>query len=111
MVGLYGTMTQAVTGRTREIGVRMALGAQTHEVTGMMLRHVGRLVAGGLAIGIPCAWLGARVVASFLFGVGPANLSTTLASCAVVVAASAFAGYFPARRAARVDPVVALRSE
>jgi predicted permease len=111
MVGLYGTMSHAAAQRTREIGVRMALGAQTREVIGMMLRQAGRLVVGGLALGIPCAWLGSRVIASFLFNVGPASLSTTLASCAVVVVASAFAGYFPARRAARVDPVVALRSE
>jgi predicted permease len=111
MVGLYGTMSHAASQRTREIGVRMALGAQTREVMGMMLRQVGRLVVGGLALGIPCAWMGSRVIASFLFGIGPASLSTTLASCAVVVVASAFAGYFPARRAARVDPVVALRSE
>ncbi len=111
MVGLYGTMTQAVTRRTREIGVRMALGAHTSEVTGMILRHVGRLVAGGLAIGVPLAWAGAHVIASFLYGIGPVSVSMTLACCAVVAVVSALAGAFPARRAARVDPVIALRSE
>jgi predicted permease len=111
MVGLYGTMTQAVTRRTREIGLRMALGAESREVTGMILRQVGKLVFAGVAIGIPCAWAGASVVASFLFGVGPANLSTTLACCAAVAGVSAVAGFFPARRAARIDPLVALRRE
>jgi ABC-type antimicrobial peptide transport system permease subunit len=111
MVGLYGTMTQAVTRRTREIGVRVALGAQAHEVTGMILRQVGWLVLAGVAIGVPCAWAGARIVASFLFGVGPAHLWTTLACCAAVTAVSALAGFVPARRAARVDPLVALQRE
>jgi ABC-type antimicrobial peptide transport system permease subunit len=111
MVGLYGTMMQAVTRRTREIGVRVALGAQAHQVTGMILRYVGRLVLAGIVIGVPCAWAGARVIASFLFGVGPANLGTTLACCAAVIMVSALAGFLPARRAAHIDPLVALRRE
>jgi predicted permease len=111
MVGLYGTMTQAVMRRTREIGIRVALGAQAHEVTGMILREVGQLLVAGVAIGVPCAWASAHVVASFLFGVGPANLSTTLLCCVAVAGVSAVAGFVPARRAARIDPMVALQRE
>jgi ABC-type antimicrobial peptide transport system permease subunit len=111
MVGLYGTMTQAVTRRTREIGVRVALGAQAYEVAGMILRQVGWLVLAGVAIGVPCAWAGTRVIDSFLFGIGPATVWMTLACCAIVIGVSALAGFVPARRTARVDPLVALRRE
>ncbi len=99
MVGLYGTMAQAVVRRTREIGVRIALGARTHEVTTMILRDTGRLVLAGLALGVPAAWASGRVVESFLFGVSPADLSTTLACCVAVIGVAAVAGLVPARRA------------
>jgi predicted permease len=111
MVGLYGSMTQAVTQRTREIGVRLALGAQPREVTGMILGEVGRLVLLGVAIGVPSAWAGAHLVASFLFGVGPGNAVTTVLCCALVTAICIAAAFVPARRAARVDPLLALQHE
>jgi putative ABC transport system permease protein len=111
MVGLYGTLAQAVTRRTREIGVRMALGAQRPDVTRMILRDALILVAGGILIGVPMAWSVAQVVASFLFSVTPANPAVTIACCAVVAAVSTAAAYVPARRAARIDPLIALQQE
>jgi putative ABC transport system permease protein len=104
-------MTQTVARRTREIGVRMALGAQSRQVTGMVLGQVVRLVIAGIAIGVPCAWGGAHLVSSFLFGVGPANPLTTAVCCAAVAGVSALAGFVPARRAARIDPLIALQRE
>jgi predicted permease len=111
MVGLYGTMAQAVMRRTREIGVRMALGARAQEISGMILRDAGRLVLAGIAIGVPAAWASARVVQGFLFEVGPANPVTTVLCCALVLAVSIVAGLVPALRAARVDPLRALQQE
>jgi ABC-type antimicrobial peptide transport system permease subunit len=111
MVGLYGTMAQAVVRRTREIGVRIALGARTHEVTAMILRDTGRLVLAGLVLGVPAAWASGRVVEGFLFGVSPADLSTTLACCVAVIGVAAVAGLVPARRAARIDPIVILQQD
>jgi predicted permease len=111
MVGLYGTLAQAVIRRTREIGLRIALGAQTRDVTGMILREAGQFVLMGIVIGVPGAWASARVVGSFLFGVGPSTATPTIACCAIVISVSAFAAFVPARRAARIDPLVALRRE
>jgi ABC-type antimicrobial peptide transport system permease subunit len=111
MVGLYGTMAQAVMRRTREIGLRMALGARAHEVSGMILRDAGKLVLAGIIIGVPAAWASARVVQGFLFGVGPANLFTTVFCCVLVLTVSLAAGLVPALRAARVDPLRALQQD
>jgi len=111
MVGLYGTLAQAVTRRTREIGLRMALGARAHDVGTMILRDAGRLVLSGIAIGVPSAWASARLVQSFLFGVSPSNLFITAYCCVLVVAVSTVAGLAPALRAARVDPLLALQQE
>jgi putative ABC transport system permease protein len=110
-VGTYGVLSYAVEQRTQEIGVRMALGAQPGTVLGMILSQGGRLVALGLALGIALA-LGLRqVFASVLYGVQATDV-LTLASVVVILAAVAFvACYVPARRATRVDPLMALRQE
>src|SRR5436309_9904405 len=110
-VGLYGTMAYTVARRTGEIGIRMALGAQRGGVVRMVLREVLVLVAGGLAIGTVAALGTSRFVASFLYGM-KANDPLTLSLAVTTLLGSAVAAaYAPARRASRIDPVVALRHE
>lgn len=111
LVGLYGTLTQAVTRRTREIGVRVALGAQARAVTLMIMGEVGRLVMVGVAVGVPLAWAAAHLVTSFLFGVTPADLPTSVVCALLVSSAAAIAAFIPARRAARIDPLIAIQRE
>jgi macrolide transport system ATP-binding/permease protein len=110
-VGLYGTMSYTVARRTNEIGIRMALGAQRSGVVWMVLRQVFILAIGGLAIGLPAALATSRFVESFLFGMKPNDPLAITAAIAVLVAAAVVAGYAPARRASRIDPMVALRHE
>jgi predicted permease len=109
--GLYGTLAYRVNRRTSEFGVRMALGARPQQVLWMILRESVILSAVGVALGLPLAFAGARLLRSFLFDLAPADpvsfLVAVLATCAVVLAASAI----PARRATRVDPLIALRYE
>jgi predicted permease len=111
MVGIYGVVAYAAAQRTREVGVRMALGAQIGDVRRMFLRHGLRLTATGIAIGIGIALMLTRVMSAFLFGVGPTDPITYAAVSAVLAAMTLLATYLPARRASRVDPVVALRAE
>jgi predicted permease len=111
MIGLYGTLAQAVIRRTREIGVRMALGARTADVTNMILKDAARLVIAGIVTGVPLAWSGSQLIASFLFGVTPANAVTTASCCVVVATVATIAAFIPARRAARIDPLIALQQE
>ncbi|HEY7402805.1 MAG TPA: ABC transporter permease [Candidatus Angelobacter sp.] len=110
-VGLYGTMSYTVTRRTGEIGIRMALGAQRGNVVWMVLREVLIMAAVGLAIGLPTALGTSKFVASFLFGVKPNDASSLLVSVIILVSAALLAGYIPARRASRIDPMIALRHE
>ena len=110
-VGLYGTMSYSVAQQVGEIGIRMALGAQRGVVVWMVLRRVLRLAAVGLAISVPAALGGARLLKSLLFGTQPNDPATLVVAGVVLLSAAILAGYAPARRASRIDPLVALRRE
>jgi predicted permease len=109
--GVFGVMAYSVSRRTREIGVRVALGAETGDVRGMILRQGLRTVLAGVAIGAVGSLALTRTVRSLLFGVSASDPLTFAAVTLVLVGAALLACYFPARRATRVDPVVALRCE
>jgi ABC-type antimicrobial peptide transport system permease subunit len=110
-IGLYGLMSYAVTRRTREIGIRVALGAQRENVLWIVLRETLALAIIGLAIGIPCAIAACRLISSMLFGLSPSDLPTITAVSVLLLLVALFAGYLPARRASSIDPLVALRSD
>jgi predicted permease len=110
-LGLYGVMAFVVARRTKEIGLRMALGAQRTEVVWMVMREALELLGIGLAIGIPAAlWL-TRYLSSQLYSVRPSDFGTGLAALAILVAVAVGAGLLPARRASGIDPIRALRYE
>ncbi len=110
-VGIYGVIAYGVAQRTREIGIRMALGARPADVRRMLLLEGGRLAAAGVTAGLAGSFLLTRAMSALLYGVGPRD-PMTLASVPAVLAAVALAAtFFPARRASRVDPTTALRSE
>jgi putative ABC transport system permease protein len=111
IVGLYGVMAYNGLRRTREIGVRLALGARRRQVSVMMLRQGLRLLAIGLGIGFAGSFALSRLVRSLLFGVSPSDPAVYLSVTAVLSAAAALACWIPARRAARVDPMITLRAE
>jgi predicted permease len=110
-VGLYGVMSYAVARRTKEIGVRMALGATSSDVRGEILREGIALVAGGIVIGLIAAFGATRLLASFLYGVSPRDGVTFATVPALLVLVGLAACYLPARRATRVDPMTALRHQ
>jgi predicted permease len=110
-IGLYGVRSYDVTRRTREIGIRMALGAGRRQVSRMVLRETLWLVSIGLAIGLAASLVTARLIASLLFGVTDKDPLTMALAAMLLLAVAAFAGWLPARRASRVDPMVALRHE
>jgi predicted permease len=110
-VGLYGTLSYNVTRRTGEIGIRMALGAQRSAVVRMVLREVAAVGAAGFAISVPAALAASRLVRSFLFGLEPNDPAAMITAVAILAAAAMLAGYVPARRASRIDPLHALRHE
>ncbi len=110
-IGLYGVMAFVVARRTKEIGVRMALGATRRHVLSLVLGHGARLTVMGVAIGALAALALSRVVASLLYGVKPSDPATFVAVPALLAAVALLASYAPARRAMRVDPLVAMRAE
>jgi predicted permease len=110
-VGLYGTVAYNVARRTGEIGIRMALGAQRGSVVRMVLRQVLVLAAVGLVIGLPTALGASKLVESFLFGMKPNDPVALAFAVAILLAAALLAGYMPARKASRIDPMTALRHE
>ncbi|MBL0161124.1 MAG: ABC transporter permease [Bryobacterales bacterium] len=110
-VGLYGTMSYSVTRQFGEIGIRMALGAPRGAMVWMVLRRVLLLAAAGLAISVPAALIASRLVKSFLFQTQPNDPRTLALAGVVLLSAAILAGYAPARRASRIDPLVALRHD
>ena len=111
VVGLYGVMAYSVTRRGREIAIRMALGAERASVLWLVMKEVLVLVAAGTAVGLPAAWALARLVEAQLYGVAGRDPLTVAGATATLVLAALAAGYLPARRAAGVDPMRALRDE
>ena len=110
-VGLYGVLSYEVARRTHEIGIRMALGAQRRNVVGMVMRETMLLVVVGIFIGLSAALGATRLIARLLYGVTPHDPLTIALASALLLTVAALAGYLPARRAARVDPMVALRHD
>jgi putative ABC transport system permease protein len=110
-IGIFGVLSYAVSQRTREIGIRMALGAPGRTVVGLIVRQAMVLVASGVAAGTIAALLVSKTITKMLFSVAPTDPVTFGSVAAVLVAVALFASYLPARRATRVDPIVALRAE
>jgi predicted permease len=110
-IGLFGLMSYTVTRRTREIGIRMALGSQPGAILRMILRETLLLTLAGIALGAPCALAAARFIAHTLFGLSPLDPLTLAAASSALFVAGAIAGYLPARRALHSDPMAALRCD
>ena len=110
-IGIYGVMSYVVAGRTREIGLRMALGAQLRHVRQLILRQ-GMMLAGiGLILGLAVVFVLARFLTSMLYGVSPSDPVTFVGISFLLAMVALLACYLPARRAARIDPMIALREE
>ena len=110
-IGLYGILAYAVTRRTNEIGIRMALGASEGEVTWLILREALSLAASGIVLGLPAAVVLSKVTKALLYGVEPLDLPAFSGAVLLLVAFAVLAGLVPARRASRLDAMSALRCE
>ena len=110
-VGLYGLLNYSVAHRTHEIGVRMALGAERGDVLEMILKQGLALILTGVVLGLAGAWASTRALESLLFQVHPRDAATFGGACLVLIVVGLLACYIPARRATKVDPMVALRHE
>jgi ABC-type antimicrobial peptide transport system permease subunit len=110
-LGLYGVMAYAVARRTREIGIRMALGAERSRVLWLVLREVAVMAGAGVACGLLAALYVTRRIESQLFGLSPTDAATLAAAVGLLLAVALLAGFVPARRATAIDPMVALRTE
>jgi ABC-type antimicrobial peptide transport system permease subunit len=111
LVGIYGVISYSISQRTREIGIRIALGAPQQNVRGMFVRHGLLLAVVGVSCGILAALPLTRLMQALLYEVSPVDPSTYAAVCMVLILAASLAAYVPARRATKVDPVDALRAE
>jgi ABC-type antimicrobial peptide transport system permease subunit len=111
VVGLYGVIAYSVSQRTREIGVRMALGAQRGSVYRLILKEASWLIAFGIVAGLVCSVGATRLMRNLLFGVHTWDVSTLIGVATTLALCALFASYVPARRAASVNPVEALRAE
>jgi predicted permease len=110
-IGIYGLMSYVVSRRTNEIGIRMVLGAERMHVRWLVMREILILVLIGIVIGVPAVLVSSKLVAHMLFGLGGDNAANLLIAIGVMLAIATLAGYLPARRASRVDPMIALRYE
>jgi predicted permease len=111
IIGIYGVISYAVSQRTREIGIRMALGAQRNELIGMFVRQGLGLAAAGVVLGLVAAFMAMRLMSSLLFNVSPVDPGTYIVMTTVILGIAWLACYLPSRRAAQVEPVSALRAE
>jgi putative ABC transport system permease protein len=111
VVGLYGVLSQIVSRSTREIGIRMALGADRARILGSVLRRTFTIVAIGICFGVIGGAIGAHLIRGLLYGVHAGNLVLFASASAMMLAAGLVAAWLPARRASSVDPIQALRSE
>jgi ABC-type antimicrobial peptide transport system permease subunit len=110
-IGIYGTLAYSVAGRVTEIGIRMAIGAQRASVIWLVLRESAVLIAVGVFVGLPLALGGTRLIKSFLFGVPAVDPLAIASAVLLILILASVAAYLPARRAARIDPMHALRHE
>jgi len=111
LVGLYGLMAYSASRRTREVGIRMALGAQRSDVLMLILKKAALLLGLGLVSGVVACWFATRAIGSFLYGVGQHDPMTIASVCGVLAVCGMIAALIPARRAASIDPMEALRAE